>query len=117
MAALPTITSRDEFVRVAKEGGVVKTAGVVVQFSALPHGSQKQDLCLGYTASRKVGGAVQRNKAKRRLRAATNAVVPSFGLSNMSLVFIAKPSTLTRPYERLIADLRYALHKVKESLA
>jgi ribonuclease P protein component len=64
---------------------------------------------LGLTASRKIGGAVERNRAKRRLRAAAEAVLPLYGLPGNDYVLVARRETLTRPFEGLIGDLKSAL--------
>ena len=60
---------------------------------------------VGFTASRKVGGAVQRNRAKRRLRAAAASALPGCGLSGNDYVLIARRETLTRPYAALLDEL------------
>lgn len=64
---------------------------------------------MGFTASRKVGSAVKRNRAKRRLRAAAAAVLPLLGREGCDYVLVAKVATLSRPYTELIADLTEAL--------
>ena len=60
---------------------------------------------VGFTASRKVGGAVARNRAKRRLRAAAAAVLPVLGLEQIDYVLIAKTQTLVQPFDRLLEEL------------
>ena len=64
---------------------------------------------VGFTASRKVGGAVERNRAKRRLRAAAEAVLPLYGLPGNDYVLVARRETLTRPFDGLLGDLKSAL--------
>ncbi len=67
-------------------------------------------LCrVGFTASRKVGSAVMRNRAKRRLRAAAAQILPLLGRRGHDYVLIAKTATLSRPYAALVADLTKAL--------
>ncbi len=65
---------------------------------------------VGFTASRKIGGAVERNRAKRRLRAAAAAVLPLYGLGGNDYVLVARRDTLTRPFQGLLGDLTSALH-------
>lgn len=67
---------------------------------------------IGYTASRKVGGAVLRNRAKRRLRAAAGRVFPSHAKAGFDLVLIARGATPGRPYAALLEDLKTALRRV-----
>ena len=66
-------------------------------------------LRVGFTASRKIGGAVERNRAKRRLRAAAAAVLPLSGHEGNDYVLVARPGTLTRPFANLLEDLGAAL--------
>ncbi len=67
---------------------------------------------IGFTASRKVGNAVARNRAKRRLRAAAGEVMPACAAPGLDYVIIARGATLTRCYSDLLADLKSALRRV-----
>ena len=64
---------------------------------------------VGFTASRKVGGAVERNRAKRRLREAARAVLPLSAHERTDYVLIARKATLDRPFGALLKDLASAL--------
>ncbi len=64
---------------------------------------------VGFTASRKVGKAVARNRARRRLRAAAAQILPEIGQPGHDYVLVARTGTLTRRYADLVADLRAAL--------
>ena len=66
----------------------------------------------GLTASRKVGGAVLRNRARRRLRALAREILPVAGRPGTDYVLIARAATPTRPYAALRADLERALARV-----
>ena len=66
---------------------------------------------VGYTASRKVGNAVARNRARRRLRAAV-AEVMGHAREATDYVVIARRGTLTRPFDGLTGDLERALERV-----
>ena len=76
----------------------------------------------GLTASRKVGGAVQRNRARRRLRVLAEQILPQlvaeFGLgtpvSSVDLVLIARTQTLGRSFDDLQADLRWAIKRLAQ---
>ena len=70
---------------------------------------------VGYTASRKVGGAVVRNRAKRRLRALVRELV-SPRLAGVDMVLIARASTATLPFTALRADLLAAVAKIEGSV-
>ncbi|MEM7498655.1 MAG: ribonuclease P protein component [Pseudomonadota bacterium] len=68
---------------------------------------------VGYTCSKKIGNAVARNRAKRRLRAAAARILPEGGQPGWDYVLIGRPgSTIDRPFEALVDDLREALTRV-----
>ena len=64
---------------------------------------------LGFTATRKIGGAVVRNRAKRRLREAARALVPVHGVAGFDYVLVARAGTPTRPWAALLDDVKSAL--------
>ena len=68
---------------------------------------------VGFTASRKVGNAVMRNRAKRRLRAAAAEVLAREGRPGTDYVLIARGATGGRPYAELVGDLEAALRQVE----
>jgi ribonuclease P protein component len=67
---------------------------------------------LGLTVSRKVGGAVVRNRMKRRFRALARELLPESGLAGADLVLIGRPGGIEREYSLLRDELRKALAKV-----
>jgi ribonuclease P protein component len=65
---------------------------------------------VGFTCSKKVGNAVARNRAKRRLRAAAAMVLPELGRPGWDYVLIGKAdATADRPFPLLLQDLASAL--------
>ena len=69
---------------------------------------------IGFTVSKKVGHAVARNRARRRLRAAAAEVMPRRAAPGTDYVLIGRKGTLTRPYALLIDDLETALERLGE---
>lgn len=71
---------------------------------------------VGFTCSKKVGNAVARNRAKRRLREAARAVLPSHGRDGWDYVLIGRAEvTADRPFDALLDDFRYALRKLHDA--
>lgn len=69
---------------------------------------------MGFTCSKKVGNAVARNRAKRRLRAIAREVLPAQGQPGWDYVLIGRAGeTGSRPYDDLRRDLGYALDRLR----
>ena len=68
---------------------------------------------VGFTASKKVGNAVDRNRARRRLRSAVDAVMPLHAKGAHDYVVIARAQTVRRPYGALLEDLAGALKRLR----
>jgi ribonuclease P protein component len=107
---------RREFLRIAAEGRKWAAPGMVVQARPRDAGSAAADadagFRLGLTVSRKVGSAVARNRARRRLRAAAERVMPLHARADHDFVLIGRKETLTRPFAALVGDLETALRKL-----
>jgi ribonuclease P protein component len=106
-----TLPNHDAFRVVAASPHKWITAGFVVQ--CVPGASCA--LSVGFTATRKLGKAVERNRAKRRLRALLGGVLPSYDTllrSTEKLVLIARPAVLHMPYAQLERDLHWALRRL-----
>jgi ribonuclease P protein component len=70
-------------------------------------------LRVGFTCSKKVGNAVARNRAKRRLREIARLVLPESGRDGWDYVLIGRAgATATHPFTALQDDLRRALARV-----
>jgi ribonuclease P protein component len=65
----------------------------------------------GYTVTKKIGGAVVRNRMKRRFRALAQALFPIFGLAGADHVLIGRDGGVERDFAVLRADLERALAK------
>jgi ribonuclease P protein component len=71
---------------------------------------------LGLTASKKVGGAVVRNRARRRLREAARQLLPRHGLPGVDYVLVARQSTPEADWAGLLDDLKTALIRLRTEL-
>jgi ribonuclease P protein component len=100
---------RREFVRAAARGARSATRGLVLQ--ALDRGDEAPAR-IGFTVTKKVGNAVQRNRVRRRLREAARAVMPQGAHAGCDYVVIGRRETLTRPFEGLRQDFEQALAAV-----
>jgi ribonuclease P protein component len=71
---------------------------------------------LGLTASKKVGGAVARNRARRRLREAARRLLPELGLAGVDYVLVARQTTPDAPWAALLDDVGNALIRLRADL-
>lgn len=70
----------------------------------------------GFTVSKKVGNAVVRNRAKRRLREVARLSMPELAVPSADHIFIARPQEKELPFDELLALARKALSKAHRKL-
>lgn len=71
---------------------------------------------IGFTCSKKVGNAVARNRAKRRLREVARLVLPGHAMAGWDYVLIGRPNaTAARSFQDLQSDLIYALRALHKT--
>ena len=103
------LTRRPQFLAAAKGVSLARGAVLIQQLD-------RQDgdpaIRLGFTATKKIGGAVTRNRAKRRLREAARALTPVHGQPGCDYVFIARSGTAERAWDRLLDDVKSALTRL-----
>jgi ribonuclease P protein component len=76
-------------------------------------GKNAVDFCrLGLTASKKIGGAVQRNRAKRRLREACRKLLKKLAKNHHDYVIIAKEAINAASFEDILRDLEFCLKRI-----
>ncbi len=103
------LLKRADFLRLSR-GRRWSAPGLVLQMAPTPEPSGA--LRVGFTATKKLGGAVARNRVKRRLREAARAVLPLLGQKGHDYVLVGREATADRPFVALIDDLKQALRKV-----
>lgn len=114
---LRRLKKRADFLRIAASGRKAVSPGLVLQ--AAPgrnDGQEDPEIGLGFTVSRKVGNAVARNRARRRLHALATAVMPEKGHAGMDYVIIGRAAAVKRPFGKLRTDLLDALERLERSV-
>ena len=110
--ALTVLRLRAEFLAAARARRQ-PTAGFLLQARRRDAGDPGQGIRVGFTASKKIGNAVVRNRAKRRLRALAREILPRLGHAGWDYVLVARPeATVSRPFAELRQDLERALASV-----
>jgi ribonuclease P protein component len=104
------LKTRAEFLAAAQAPACARGA-VLVQRLPKPERLEpgRAGIAAGFTATKKIGGAVVRNRCKRRLREAARQLLPLHGEPGHDYVFIARSGLPDRPWARLLDDVRSAL--------
>jgi ribonuclease P protein component len=71
----------------------------------------------GFTVTKKLGGAVVRNRIRRRLKAAITLVADGIAKPDHDYVLVARLAAFDRDFEALKKDLERALHRVHHAPA
>lgn len=112
---IATLKNRPDFLRAASAGRQA-TDGFLLQARARDDGMPL--VRVGYTASKKIGNSVLRNRAKRRLREIVRKILPKLALPGWDYVLVAKPgATVERSFALLLSDLESALRSVHRKQA
>ena len=102
-----TVKKRKTFVMIRNQGSFIKGKNMNIQI--LHNQSLEKSIGVGYTASKKIGNAVKRNKAKRIMRELARKIIIN-GKINSYYVLIAKPSLLDAKFNNLLIELEEKIY-------
>lgn len=100
---LNTIKKRSTFLNVKKKGQFLRSFSFNIQI--LKDMSLDNNINVGYTATKRLGNAIKRNKAKRIMRELAKKVILKYGKKNFYYVIIAKNSLLKTTFKNLESEL------------
>ena len=103
-----TIKKRSIFEKIREKGRFLKGENLNLQI--LSDQYLNNSIGVGYTATKRIGNAVKRNKAKRIMRELAKKIIRK-DKTNIYYVLIAKPSLLDTSFEELIKELRSKINE------
>ena len=101
---LVTIKKRSTFLHVRDHGKFIRSSSFNIQ--VLEDLKLKKAIAIGYTATKRLGNAIIRNKAKRIMRELARKVIAKYGKINFYYVIIAKSALLKKPFKELELELK-----------
>ncbi len=106
-----TLKSRSEYLRVRK-GSRCATAAFVLEAKARDASTPPEGPRFGFTVTRQIGKAVERNRIRRRLKAAVRDAAPNHASGEFDYVLIARRAALTSQFAALVGELARAFTRV-----
>ncbi len=115
MTAIERLKTRAEFLHV-KGGARYVAPSLILQARrrVADEGADHHVARFGFTATKSLGSAVTRNRARRRLKEAVRLAGPGAAVEGYDYVLIARSGTVQRRFTELIKDLERALAKVHD---
>ena len=101
---LQTIKNRSIFLQVRDHGELLRGKALDIQF--LKDKNLDKIIAVGYTATKKLGSSVKRNKAKRLMRELAKKVLIKYGKTNSYYVLVAKNSIFQTSLKMLEIELK-----------
>ena len=108
-----TLKKRAQFLRLRSAPSVATSSFRMVQGTRSIDDKDNLGPRIGFTVTKKLGNAVQRNRIKRRLKSAIEHVFPLQADVNADYVVIARRAAYDRPFPALINDVERALEKLQ----
>jgi len=113
---LTRLKNRQDFVRMNRRGKRASAVGLVVQVAKTPDQPNpppdEMGFRVGFTATKKLGSAVIRNRIKRRLRVLADTWLPELAKPGHDFVLIGRQATAKRSFAALERDLHHALERL-----
>ena len=79
-----------------------------------PRGDGDGAMRIGFTVTKKIGGAVVRNRMKRRFRALARELLPEYGSAGCDHILIGRAGGVERDFGQLRSELQRALAKLRK---
>lgn len=111
LSSIETLKKRKDFLRVAADGRRWVTSNFVLQIGIATH----NEVRAGYTATKKLGNAVKRNFAKRRMRSLVRGVFPEHATPGHDYVVIARDGMLVNSFGTIRDELARAVSRVRNA--
>ena len=108
---LITLTRRADFLA-ANSGKRASTPGFILLVR--DRKDSDPDMRVGFTVTKKIGGAVVRNRMKRRFRALARELMPVKGFAGSDHVMIGRSKGIERDFRQLRSELEGALDRLRQ---
>jgi ribonuclease P protein component len=109
-AALDTLRRRADFVAATRDA--TKVGGPLISLQMRRRGGEDSaGPRVGFTVTKRVGGAVERSRMKRRLRAAAREALAEAARPGCDYVLVARRAVLDAAFQRIVRDLRDAVRR------
>ena len=109
LSKLSVLKKRTDFVRIRNDGKKWVSPTLILQSCAC----DTDFILCGFTATKRVGNAVTRNRVKRRLRSAAFDVLPDKAKSGHAYVLIGRKETQYAPADKIRKDLIWCLKRLE----
>jgi ribonuclease P protein component len=110
--SLETLKKRSQFLAVAATGKRWVSSSFILQIGKVSHEGQNEKLFCGFTTSSKIGNAVVRNRARRRLRVLAREVLRVHADFSREYVLIGRAATGSCPLDQMENDLQKGLKRL-----